>query len=123
MSEIFKIEKNLDFIKVNCYGFENFNDLKILVDKISNACTQYNNDKILIQNYSMQHLSPIYCVLVVKYLKAAGITKHHMIALINPLKDRINDDDEFLITVARNRGWYNIKIFNGLDNAKLWLSG
>ena len=121
MSELYEIKNNIDFIKVNCFGFKNFNDVKTLVNEISNTSIQHNSFKILIQNYSAQHLSPLNCVLIVKYLKDAGITKHHMIALVNPLKNHINDKDELLVTVAMNRGWYNIKVFSELEKAKLWL--
>ena len=121
MSELFEIKNKKDFIVVSCYRFENFNDVKTLVKEISNVCRQYNSFKILIQNYSRQHLSSIHCVLIVEYLKDAGITQHHKIALVKPLKTQMDDKNEFLITVAMNRGWYNIKFFNELSKAKMWL--
>ena len=121
MSQLFEIKNKMNLIIVSCYRFENFNDVKTLVSEISNACNRYNSFKILIHNYSTQHLSPLHCVLIVEYFQNAGITKHHMIALVNPLKDHIDDKDKFLITAAMNRGWDNIKIFVELDDAKQWL--
>jgi len=121
MSELFKIKNKMNLIMVSCHRFENFNDVKTLVNEISNACNRYNSFKILIHNYSNQHLSPLHCVLIVEYFQNAGITKHHKIALVTPKKDQINDKDKFLVTVALNRGWDNIKIFAELDDAKQWL--
>ena len=118
MSELFEIKNKMNFIIVSCYRFENFNDVKTLVNEISNACNRYNSFKILIHNYSNQHLSPLHCVLIVEHFQNAGITKHHMIALVNPKKDH---KDEFLVTAALNRGWNNIRIFVELDDAKQWL--
>ena len=108
----------MNFIILSCYRFKKFNDIKTMLNEISNACNRCNSFKILIHNYSNQHLSPLHCVLIVEYLKNAGVTKHHMIALVNPKKDLI---DEFLVTVALNRGWNNIRIFVELDDAKQWL--
>jgi UDP-N-acetylglucosamine 2-epimerase len=121
MSELFEIKNKMNSIIVSCHRFENFNDVKTLVNEISNACNRYNSFKILIHNYSAQHLSPLHCVLIVEYFQNAGITQHHMIALVNPMKDHIDDKDKFLVTVAMNRGWDNIKIFAELDDAKQWL--
>jgi len=118
MSELFKIKNKNNFIIVSCYRFKKFNDVKTLVNEISNACNRYNCFKILIHNYSNQHLSPLHCVLIVEHFQNAGITEHHMIALVNPKKDH---KDEFLVTVALNRGWNNIRIFVELDDAKQWL--
>ena len=121
MSQLFEIKSKMNFIIVSCYRFENFNDVKTLVNEISNACNRYNSFKILIHNYSTQHLSPLHCVLIVEYFENAGITKHHMIALVNLIKAHIDDNDKFLVTAAMNRGWDNIKIFAELDDAKQWL--
>ncbi|MCP4371048.1 MAG: hypothetical protein GY797_23480 [Deltaproteobacteria bacterium] len=126
MSKLFEIKNKINFILVSCYKFKNFNDVKTLVNEISNACNRYNSFKILIHNFSTQHLSPLHCVLIVEYFENAGITKHHLIALVNPVKDhpvkdQMDDKDKFLVTVAMNRGWDNIKIFAELDDAKQWL--
>ena len=121
MSELFEIKNKMNFIIASCYGFENFNDVKTLANEISSACNRYNCFKIVIHNYSTQHLSPLHCVLIVEYFENAGITKHHMIALVNPIKDHIDNIGKFLVTVAMNRGWDNIKIFAELDDAKQWL--
>ena len=121
MSQLFEIKKKMNFILASCYRFKNFNDVKTLVNEISNACNQYNSFKSLIHNYSTQHLSPLHCGLIVEYFENAGITKHHMIALVNLIKAHIDDNDKFLVTAAMNRGWDNIKIFAELDDAKQWL--
>jgi len=122
MSELYEIENNTVFITVNCFAFKNFSDVELLVKQIASSCAKYNRNRILIQNYSGQQLSPLYCILIIKILKDAGITEKHMLAIVNPLKNYLNNDDKFLVTVAMNRGWYNIKVFETIDNARKWLS-
>ncbi|AWB66610.1 hypothetical protein C2869_09285 [Saccharobesus litoralis] len=116
------IEVNItnEYIHIQVSGENNFENCKFGWQTLVDTCQQAQQFHCLVEGYMDNPLPTMAAYDHVQLLKDVGLTNKHRVAYVdhNP---NTYPAAKFGETVVHNRGFYNIKIFNKVDDALSWL--
>jgi hypothetical protein len=116
--EIESIDK---FIWIRAFGQKSLQDALSLWQKVAQLCKQNNLTRVLLEDYMTGSLSAFETIQLLENFGKIGMSWEYWVALIAPKSKTEYEDIKLKETVAYNRGWGQIKVFEDLKTATDWL--